>query len=99
MQWYPLAVFDNSLENTLCDKILRITEKKRFCLYVHVVYLLIGNLFLGNVFLSINGSLLSITRWMNDLFKKGYKQNLENSDIYQILPEEESEHLADRLER
>ncbi|CAH3112435.1 unnamed protein product [Porites lobata] len=36
--------------------------------------------------------------WMNDLFKKGYKQNLENSDIYQILPEEESEHLADRLE-
>ena len=50
-------------------------------------------------YLSINGSLLSITRWMNDLFKKGYKQNLENSDIYQILPEEESEHLADRLER
>ena len=38
-------------------------------------------------------------RWMNDVFKKGYKHPLENSDIYEILPEDESQKLADRLER
>ena len=65
LQSYPLAVFGNSLENTLCDKILRISEKKRFCLHVHVVYLLIGNLFLGNVFcpLMVHYSLL-LGGWM-----------------------------------
>ena len=36
---------------------------------------------------------------MNDIFKKGYKHPLENSDIYEILPEDESQELTDRLER
>ena len=36
---------------------------------------------------------------MNDVFKKGYKHPLENSDIYEILPEDESQELTDRLER
>ena len=39
------------------------------------------------------------SRWMNDVFKKGYKHPLENSDIYEILPEDESQELTDRLER
>ena len=37
------------VENTFFDKILRISEKKRFCVHVHVVCLLLGNLFLGNI--------------------------------------------------
>ena len=38
-------------------------------------------------------------RWMNGIFKKGYKRPLENADVYAILPEEESKQLTDRLER
>jgi len=36
---------------------------------------------------------------MNDVFKKGYKRPLNNSDVYEILPEDESKGLTDRLER
>ncbi|XP_044176120.1 ATP-binding cassette sub-family C member 4-like isoform X1 [Acropora millepora] len=37
--------------------------------------------------------------WMNDIFKKGYKQPLQNADVYAILPDDESKQLTDRLER
>ncbi|KAJ7386094.1 hypothetical protein OS493_012435 [Desmophyllum pertusum] len=36
--------------------------------------------------------------WMNDVFRKGYKRPLENSDIYEILPEDETKGLADKLD-
>ena len=36
---------------------------------------------------------------MNEIFKKGYKQPLQNADVYAILPEDESKQLTDRLER
>lgn len=36
---------------------------------------------------------------MNDLFSKGYKRPLENSDVYEILPQEETRGLVDRLDR
>lgn len=42
---------------------------------------------------------LFIFRWMNDVFRKGFKRPLENSDVYKILPQDETKGLADRLER
>ncbi|XP_068702097.1 ATP-binding cassette sub-family C member 4-like isoform X3 [Montipora foliosa] len=36
--------------------------------------------------------------WLNDTFKKGYKHPLENADVFQVLPEDESKMLTDRLE-
>lgn len=36
---------------------------------------------------------------MNDLFWKGYKHPLENSDVYEILPQDETKGLVDKLDR
>ena len=36
---------------------------------------------------------------MNDLFSKGYKRPLENSDVYETMPEDKAKGLADRLEK
>ena len=33
------------------------------------------------------------------MFKKGFKRPLENSDVYEILPQDETKGLADRLDR
>jgi hypothetical protein len=38
-------------------------------------------------------------RWLNNLFKKGNKGELEDSDIYDVLPEDATKGLADELER
>ena len=38
-------------------------------------------------------------RWLNNLFKKGNKGELEDSDIYDVLPEDATQGLADELER
>ncbi|XP_022806581.1 multidrug resistance-associated protein 4-like [Stylophora pistillata] len=37
--------------------------------------------------------------WMNNFFREGFKRPLDNSDIYEILPEEAAKGLADRLEK
>ena len=36
---------------------------------------------------------------MNDIFKKGYKQPLEESDIHEVLERDSSYHLQNRLKR
>ncbi|CAB3995223.1 Multidrug resistance-associated 4, partial [Paramuricea clavata] len=36
--------------------------------------------------------------WLNNLFKKGNKGELEDSDIYDVLPEDATQGLADELE-
>lgn len=38
-------------------------------------------------------------RWMNGIFRKGFKRPLENGDVYKTLPQDETKGLADRLER
>ena len=38
-------------------------------------------------------------RWLNNLFKKGSKGELEETDIYDVLPEDSTQGLADELER
>lgn len=36
---------------------------------------------------------------MNDLFKKGNKETIKDTDIYEVLPEDATQQLADKLER
>ena len=38
-------------------------------------------------------------RWVLDIFKKGYKKDLELDDLYDALDEHSSGELGDKLER
>ncbi|XP_031558850.1 multidrug resistance-associated protein 4-like, partial [Actinia tenebrosa] len=38
-------------------------------------------------------------QWLNPLFKKGNKQPLKSEDFYEVPPEDETEHIANKLER
>ena len=38
------------------------------------------------------------TRWLNPLFKMGYKRKLEPNDMYSVLPEDRSQHLGEELQ-
>ncbi|TNN61504.1 Multidrug resistance-associated protein 4 [Liparis tanakae] len=37
--------------------------------------------------------------WLNPLFRTGYKRKLEEDDMYDVLPEDRSEHLGRSLQR
>ena len=37
--------------------------------------------------------------WINPIFSIGHKRNLELEDIYNVLPEDSSEHLSNKLEK
>lgn len=37
--------------------------------------------------------------WTIDLFKKGYQQTLQLTDLYETLPEDRSANLGDQLEQ
>ncbi|XP_055398793.1 ATP-binding cassette sub-family C member 4-like isoform X1 [Bubalus kerabau] len=36
--------------------------------------------------------------WLNPLFKIGYKQKLEEDDMYSLLPEDPSQHVGEKLQ-
>ena len=36
--------------------------------------------------------------WLNPLFKIGYKQKLEEDDMYSLLPEDASQHVGEELQ-
>lgn len=38
-------------------------------------------------------------RWLNPLFKTGYKRRLEEDDMYEVLQEDQSENLGQDLKR
>ena len=38
-------------------------------------------------------------RWVKDLFRKGYAEDLEVEDLYDTLPSDRSEMLGDELEK
>jgi hypothetical protein len=38
-------------------------------------------------------------RWVKDLFRKGYDEDLEVEDLYDTLPSDRSEMLGDELEK
>ena len=42
---------------------------------------------------------MSFNRWVLDVFKKGYKRDLELDDLYDALDEHSSGNLGDELER
>ena len=39
------------------------------------------------------------TRWLNPIFKTGYVRQLEVEDMYNVVQEDQSERLGDRLEQ
>ena len=41
---------------------------------------------------------LIFNRWLNPLFKIGYKQKLEEDDMYSLLPEDPSQHVGEKLQ-
>ena len=49
------------------------------------------NLCLSSFFLIFN-------RWINPLFKIGYKRRLEEDDMYSVLPGDRSQHLGEELQ-
>jgi len=38
-------------------------------------------------------------RWVKDLFRKGYGEDLKVEDLYDTLPSDRSEMLGDQLEK
>ena len=38
-------------------------------------------------------------RWMNSLLGEGYKKDLEIENLYEVLKQDESEFLGNKLER
>lgn len=40
----------------------------------------------------------SFSRWLNPLFKLGYKKNLEEDDMFNVLKEDSSEYLCKKLQ-
>lgn len=53
----------------------------------------------NNIMLSYSSLLSWYCRWMNGLFKKGYDRRLEPDDLYEVLEEDSSETVANRLEQ
>uniref|UniRef100_A0A3P9JLT5 Uncharacterized protein n=1 Tax=Oryzias latipes TaxID=8090 RepID=A0A3P9JLT5_ORYLA len=47
---------------------------------------------------SISVDLLFL-RWLNPLFRIGSKRRLDEDDIFEVLPEDRSEHLGEELKR
>ncbi|XP_059935774.1 ATP-binding cassette sub-family C member 4 isoform X2 [Mesoplodon densirostris] len=41
---------------------------------------------------------LSVSWWLNPLFKIGHKRRLEEDDMYSVLPEDRSKHLGEELQ-
>ncbi len=37
--------------------------------------------------------------WVFPLFKKGYKKELNEQDLYDVLREDQTEHVGDKMER
>ena len=42
---------------------------------------------------------LYVCRWLNPLFKTGYKRQLNEEDLYNVLPEDRSDTLSAELQR
>ena len=38
-------------------------------------------------------------RWLNPLFREGYKRKLGVNDMYNVVPEDSSEFLCERLQK
>nr|CAD7575625.1 unnamed protein product [Timema californicum] len=46
-----------------------------------------------------NESVNHVLRWTVDLFKKGFKQDLSQDDLFEPLSKDKSQHLGDKLEK
>jgi ATP-binding cassette subfamily C (CFTR/MRP) protein 4 len=42
---------------------------------------------------------LACYRWTIDIFSKGYRKDLEESDMYNVLEDERTDLLGDNLEK
>jgi len=56
-----------------------------------------GNLKFVNLF--VQNICMFYRRWVKDLFRKGYGEDLEVEDLYDTLPSDRSEMLGDELEK